>query len=52
MQPMFIRKQFGNDVLVNEDINVLLEEDYSFPDHKLLVGFPCQDFSVANTLAR
>ena len=47
------RKQFGNDVLVNEDINVLLEEDYSFPDHDLLVGgFPCQDFSVANTLAR
>ena len=53
MQPMFTEKQFGNDVLVNEDINVLLEEDYSFPDHELLVGgFPCQDFSVANTLAR
>ena len=47
------RKQFGNDVLVNEDINVLLEQDYAFPDHDLLVGgFPCQDFSVANTLAR
>ena len=47
------RKQFGNDVLVNEDINVLLEENYSFPDHDLLVGgFPCQDFSVANSLSR
>lgn len=47
------RKQFGNDVLVNEDINVLLEKKYPFPDHDLLVGgFPCQDFSVANTLAR
>ena len=47
------RKQFGNDVLVNEDINVLLKENYSFPDHDLLVGgFPCQDFSVANSLSR
>ena len=47
------RKQFGDDVLVNEDLNVLLKNDYSFPDHDLLVGgFPCQDFSVANTLSR
>ena len=47
------RKQFGNDVLVNEDINVLLQDNYSFPDHDLLVGgFPCQDFSVANSLSR
>jgi len=47
------RKQFGDKVLVNEDINVLLANKYPFPDHDLLVGgFPCQDFSVANTLAR
>jgi len=47
------RKQFGDSVLVNEDLNILLEENYPFPDHDLLVGgFPCQDFSVANTLAR
>jgi DNA (cytosine-5)-methyltransferase 1 len=47
------RKQFGDDVLVNEDLNVLLENNYSFPHHDLLVGgFPCQDFSVANTLSR
>ena len=47
------RKRFGKDVLVNEDINVLLEQNYPFPDHDLLVGgFPCQDFSVANSLSR
>ena len=27
------RKQFGDDVLVNEDINVLLEQNYPFPNH-------------------
>ena len=32
------RKQFGKDVLVNEDINVLLEDNYPFPDHDILVG--------------
>ena len=45
------RKQFGDEILVNEDINVLLEQNYPFPNHDLLVGgFPCQDYSVATTL--
>lgn len=44
-------RAFGEDGHVNEDIakvNVL-----DIPDHDMLVGgFPCQDYSVANTLSR
>lgn len=43
-------KRFGNDNVSNEDINLVNKKD--IPDHTLLVGgFPCQDYSVARTLA-
>ncbi len=39
----------GNDT-TNDDINTVRKEDV--PDHNLLVGgFPCQDYSVASSLA-
>ncbi|MDD2435050.1 MAG: DNA (cytosine-5-)-methyltransferase [Bacilli bacterium] len=43
-------KRFGNDNVSNVDINMVNKKD--IPDHTLLVGgFPCQDYSVARTLA-
>lgn len=42
-------EKFGNNSHSNEDINIVKTSD--IPDHDLLVGgFPCQDYSVANTL--
>jgi len=41
--------QFGKENHSNEDINTVRTKD--IPDHDMLVGgFPCQDYSVANTL--
>ena len=41
--------QFGKNAHSNEDINSVKIKD--IPDHDMLVGgFPCQDYSVANTL--
>ena len=43
-------KRFGKGSCSNEDINKV--NKYSIPKHNLLVGgFPCQDYSVARTLA-
>ncbi len=43
-------KRFGNDGVSNVDINLVNKKD--IPNHTLLVGgFPCQDYSVARTLA-
>lgn len=43
-------KRFGNDNVSNVDINLVNKKD--IPNHTLLVGgFPCQDYSVARTLA-
>lgn len=40
---------FGSDNVINEDVNNIIE---TIPDHDLLVGgFPCQDYSVANSKA-
>lgn len=46
--------RFGKGSVSNENIEKVIEEDFdSIPDHDLLVGgFPCQDYSVASTLAR
>lgn len=42
-------EKFGSLNHSNEDINTVSTKD--IPDHDLLVGgFPCQDYSVANTL--
>ncbi|MBG98663.1 DNA (cytosine-5-)-methyltransferase [bacterium] len=41
--------KFGENNHCNEDINTVKTKD--IPDHDMLVGgFPCQDYSVANTL--
>lgn len=41
---------FGSDNVINEDVNNIIE---TIPDHDLLVGgFPCQDYSVANSKAK
>lgn len=43
-------KRFGSEDASNEDINKVNKKN--IPDHTLLVGgFPCQDYSVARTLA-
>lgn len=48
---MVYEKNFGAGSVVNDDINLVKTED--IPDHDILVGgFPCQDYSVANTLSR
>ena len=48
---MVYEKNFGAGSVVNDDINRVKTED--IPDHDMLVGgFPCQDYSVANTLSR
>lgn len=40
---------FGSDNVINEDVNTIID---TIPDHDLLVGgFPCQDYSVANSKA-
>jgi len=45
------RKRFGNEGHVCQDIASIPVND--IPDHDLLVGgFPCQDYSVANTQAK
>lgn len=42
--------RFGEKNTSNEDINIVDKKE--IPDHSLLVGgFPCQDYSVAQTLA-
>lgn len=44
-------RAFGDEGHVNEDIAKVNVSD--IPDHDMLVGgFPCQDYSVANTLSR
>jgi DNA (cytosine-5)-methyltransferase 1 len=46
------RYHFGNKTLSNIDLNVILDEKKSIPNFELLTaGFPCQDFSVAQSLA-
>jgi DNA (cytosine-5)-methyltransferase 1 len=47
-------RHFGGDGHCNEDLEQLVEHRLdTIPDHDLLVGgFPCQDYSVANTLNR
>lgn len=48
---MVYEKNFGVGSVVNRDINLVDTEE--IPDHDMLVGgFPCQDYSVANTLSR
>ena len=47
--------RFGNDSVVNEDINKVLEQaeakEIEIPDVQMVVGgFPCQDYSVARPL--
>lgn len=45
------QKWFGSEGHSNEDINLVKTED--IPDHDLLCGgFPCEDYSIANTLSR
>jgi len=44
------KSHFGENSLVNEDINTVLDQ---VPEHDLLTGgFPCQDYSVAHTGAK
>lgn len=44
------KSHFGENSLVNEDINTVLDD---IPEHDLLTGgFPCQDYSVAHTGAK
>ncbi len=46
------RYHFGNKTLSNIDINEVLSDNHKIPDFDLLTaGFPCQDFSVAQSLA-
>ncbi len=50
------KARFGEDSLVNEDINKVLDEfekgSIEIPDVDMLVGgFPCQDYSVAKPLS-
>lgn len=47
-------RHFGNEGHCNEDLERMVALDFqSIPDHDMLVGgFPCQDYSVANTLNR
>lgn len=43
-------RHFGDSINSNSDVSAVDAED--IPDHELLVGgFPCQDYSVASTLA-
>ena len=47
--------RFGEDSVVNEDINKVLEQaeagEIEIPDVQMVVGgFPCQDYSVARPL--
>jgi len=48
------QRHFGPEGHCNEDLEAVVEHDpESIPDHDLLVGgFPCQDYSVANTLSK
>lgn len=51
-QPAFdcYTTRFGSENCVNVDINLVNKEE--IPDHTLLVGgFPCQDYSIARSLA-
>ena len=46
------RYHFGDKTLSNVDINEVLNDNHYIPDFDLLTaGFPCQDFSVAQSLA-
>jgi len=47
-------RHFGAEGHCNEDLERVVALDFqSIPDHDMLVGgFPCQDYSVANTLNR
>ncbi len=46
------RYHFGDKTLSNVDINEVLNDNHDIPDFELLTaGFPCQDFSVAQSLA-
>ena len=46
------RYHFGDKTLSNTDIDTVIKENHDIPDFELLTaGFPCQDFSVAQTLA-
>lgn len=46
------RYHFGEKTLSNVDINEVLKDNHDIPDFDLLTaGFPCQDFSVAQSLA-
>lgn len=51
------KTHFGDDSLVNEDINKVLDEyeagERAIPDIDMVVGgFPCQDYSVAKPLSQ
>lgn len=44
--------RFGKDSFNGRDIEKVIEDDFSIPDHDLLVGgFPCQDYSVTRVLS-
>lgn len=47
-------RRFGAEGHCNEDLERVVAVNFSqIPDHDMLVGgFPCQDYSVANTLSR